>query len=82
MSAPWHSGMQDFQSPQHFLYDAHSPDPPFGIETAIRQHYDAQHDFEKAKEKFDEAKKKMEECEKKVQQAEEMLSYLKRGWMP
>lgn len=48
--------------------------PAKAVEIAIRQHFSAQKDYEKAKEKYEEAKKTMEELETKMKQAEEMLN--------
>ncbi|KAH7385481.1 hypothetical protein DE146DRAFT_739575 [Phaeosphaeria sp. MPI-PUGE-AT-0046c] len=48
--------------------------PTKAVEVAIRMHFSAQQDYEKAKEKYEEAKKKMEELETKMKQTEETLN--------
>ncbi|OAL03003.1 hypothetical protein IQ06DRAFT_345975 [Phaeosphaeriaceae sp. SRC1lsM3a] len=55
--------------------------PAKTVEVAIRLHFSAQKDYEKAKEKYEEAKKKMEELEAKMKQAEEILNAAKCNLM-
>lgn len=55
--------------------------PAKTVELAIRAHFSAQQEYEKAKEKYEEAKKKMDEAESKMKQMEEMLNSAKYSLM-